>query len=116
MNTDPSVEWVKVRQGGVGRLDPVGITTIGSKVRLYTRVSDLETSVSSLSVSISYKPQGGEWTTEAATYRYKSDWWYLDWVISMDAVTGLYDIKADVEDPDGGYSTKTETGEFRIVA
>ena len=82
---------------------------------MYSRVGDAETLSSELTVSISYRPQGGEWTTEAATYNVVWDYWGIDWVIPGDAVPGLYDVRVDVEDPSGGSVSSTELGEFTVM-
>jgi hypothetical protein len=109
------VEWIRAWGYPGGRLDPGGEIEGGSKVRMCSRVSDPETASSALDVNISYRVQGEDWTTESATYRADVDYWYIDWVIPLDAETGLYDVKIDVMDPDEGVDTSTETGEFEIV-
>jgi len=83
---------------------------------MYPLVSDARTESSSLTVAISYKPEGGaSWTTETASYYAADDYFYHDWVIPGGAETGLYDVKVEVWDSDGGYSTKTETREFNVT-
>ena len=114
-NTDPSVEWIRAWESSAGRLDPGGEVSTGCRVRMYSRVGDLETPASDLNVSISYRPQGGGWTTEAAAYHAGSNYWYVDWDIPEEAAPGLYDIKVDVEDPHGGTASSTELGEFTIA-
>lgn len=114
-NHDPTVVWLMANGDPGGRLDPGGEIATGCRVRMYTRVSDAETPASDLTVTISYRPQGGDWTTEEASYNAMWDYWYVDWVIPGDAVTGLYDVKVDVADPHGGYGTLTELGEFTVI-
>ena len=82
---------------------------------MYTKVSDAETASSALTVSISYMPQGGSWTTEPATYYAALDYWYYEWTIPGGADLDLYDVKVDVSDGDGGAGTVTELGEFTVT-
>jgi len=114
-NTPPTVEWMWAWGVPGGRLDPGGEIDRGGLVRLYSGVSDVETASSDLSVDISYRPQGGDWTTVGATYSAYWGYWYYDWVIPGDATLGLYDVKVDAEDPDGGFSSMTELGEFEVI-
>jgi len=114
-NADPTVVYLRAYGVPGGRLDPGGEIERGCLVRLYSRVSDLETPASGLTVTISYMPQGGEWMPLSTTYYAAGDYWYYDWDIPMDAATGPYDLKVEVEDPDGGYATLTETDEFTVV-
>jgi hypothetical protein len=110
-----TIQWIRAwgYPGGV-RLDPGGTIARGNKVRMCSRVSDPETASSELSVNVSYRVQGGSWITESAIYRADVDYWYVDWVIPFDAATGLYDVKIDVMDSDGGVNTYTEMGEFMV--
>jgi hypothetical protein len=114
-NIDPNVLWIKVREHPGSRLDPSGNITRGKTVRIYTRVSDAETDVSSLWVRIKYRVQGGSWVTVTPTYHVISDQWRFEWSIPLDAELGLYDVKVVVKDPDGGRAVKIEKGEFEIV-
>jgi hypothetical protein len=114
-NTDPFVNWIRAKEMPGLRLDPGGIIETGSQIRMWSEVGDAETPSSDLTVYISYRPQGGEWTTEAATYNDVWDFWLVFWDIPEDAETGLYDIKVDVEDLDGGSVSSTELGEFSVA-
>ena len=107
--------YIRAKKVPGPRLDPGGEVDTGSKVLLYSRIGDAETSASDLTVYISYRPQGGGWTTEAATYNDAWDYWRIDWVIPGDAVPGLYDVKVDAEDPDEGSTSSTELGEFTVM-
>jgi len=115
LNTDPSVVYIRVWGVPGGRLDPGGTIEQGEVVRMYSQVSDVETTSWDLSVNVSYRVQGGDWVTEAATYKADKDFWYMDWTIPMDAPVGLYDVKVDVKDPDGGTESLTELGEFEVI-
>jgi hypothetical protein len=66
-DADPIVNYIRA-EGPTGRLDSGKNIATGNKVRMYTKVSDAETASASLTVSISYRPQGGDWVTAAATY------------------------------------------------
>jgi hypothetical protein len=112
---DPSVEWIRAWGYPGDRLDPGGTINRGDTVRMYSNISDVESASSALDVNISYRLQGGSWTTETATYRVDKNYWYIDWLIPIDATPGLYDVKVDVEDPDGGVNSSIETGEFNVV-
>ena len=114
-NADPEVIWIKARDPA-GYLDPGGEVQTGGSVQLQTRVSDLETPTTSLSVTISYRPQGGTWTSKTTFYNSIYNFWYYDWNIPGDAAPGLYDVKVDVEDLDGGLTTSTKLGVFTVVA
>ena len=87
----------------------------GNRVRMYTKVSDAETASASLTVRISYRPQGGNWTTRIATYDAPNNYWYVSWTIPEDADLGLYDVKVNVSDGNGGSATATELGEYNII-
>jgi hypothetical protein len=113
-NADPVVVFIKAVSGD-GRLDPGGNVSRGDNVRMLSRVADLETNMSDLLVTISYRPQGGAWVNVSATYQPNRGNWYYDWVIPGDAVVGLYDIMVNVSDPDGGATLRLETGEFNVV-
>ena len=77
---------------------------------------DLETDNSALSVTISYG-QGDVWTSpEVATYSIPKDEWSVYWTIPGDAALGLYDVKVEVTDGDGGSFTLEDTGEFDVTA
>jgi V8-like Glu-specific endopeptidase len=115
VNTDPSVDWIEAWGYPGGPLAPGGEVSSGSIIRLYSQVSDAETPASDLTVTISYRPQGGSWTTEAAAYCATWNFWYYDWSIPGDATPGLYDAKVDVADPQGGSSSSTELGRFKVV-
>jgi hypothetical protein len=82
---------------------------------MYTKVSDAETASASLTVSISYRPQGGDWVTAAATYSAPNNYWYVSWAIPEGAVLGLYDVKVDVSDGKGGSASATELGEYNVI-
>jgi hypothetical protein len=116
VNTDPSVDWIRVRirSSGDSRIDPGGSVDQGIKIRLYARVSDAETDSSELTVRMFYRRQGGSWTEIAPVYHVTYDYWYYNWDIPGDAVPGLYDVKVDVEDPSGGSAMLTEMGEFSV--
>ena len=110
-----AVKWIRVRgPDGYEDIDPGGTVTRGSMVRIKTGVGD-DTVASDLTVTIGYRPKGGSWTTATPT-DHVGGFWYYDWYIPMNAVLGLYDVRITVSGPDGGYSEKTETGEFKVVA
>ena len=113
-NTDPTINYIRAK-GPTGRLDPAGTIGTGNRVRMYTRVSDAETASASLTVNISYRPQGGNWTTRAATYDAPNNYWYVSWTIPEGADPGLYDVKVDVSDGKGGSATATELGEYNVI-
>jgi hypothetical protein len=114
-NADPNVLWIRVRERPGSRLDPGGEVSLGSSVRIYTRISDTETNASSLWVRIKYRVEGGSWVTATPTYHVISDQWRFVWDISLDAELGLYDVKVVVKDLDGRKAVKIENREFEIV-
>ena len=87
----------------------------GKTVFMYSQISDAETPSNQLTVSISYRLQGGGWTTASATYSPGGGYWYVDWVVPGGAAAGLYDVKVEVSDPNGGSASSTQTGRFNIV-
>jgi hypothetical protein len=87
----------------------------GRTLRMYSRISDAETPSSGLTVSVSYRRQAGSWTTVPASYNPGQDYWYVDWTISGDAQLGLYDVKVDVIDPNGGSASTTVLNQFNVV-
>ena len=114
-NADPVVAWLWA-QTPAGRIDPGGTIARGKTITILTQVSDPETAASELNVNISYRPQGGSWISGTPVIDHEtSNYWYYNWDIPMDADLGLYDIKIDVEDPDGGTTTDTDTGEFQVI-
>ncbi len=82
---------------------------------MFAQITDTETAQADLTVSISYRPKGGSWTTVPATYHVTGDYWYVNWVIPGGATPGLDDVKVDVSDGDGGSATATELGEYEVV-
>ncbi|MFX0207958.1 MAG: M6 family metalloprotease domain-containing protein, partial [Candidatus Hodarchaeota archaeon] len=72
-NTDPSVEWIHVYGVPGGMLDPGGTIERGGFVRMHSQVSDPETASQDLLVNVSYRVQGGDWTTKQATYKADKD-------------------------------------------
>jgi hypothetical protein len=115
-NASPSIGWISawvypdnywlVTGGDVAR---------GKTLRIYSGVSDAETPSQDLTVSISYRPQGGEWTTTQASYNPTWDYWYIDWTIPGGATLGLYDVKVDASDPNGGSVSSTVLSQFKVV-
>jgi hypothetical protein len=92
-----------------------GDITSGKTLRIYYVVSDAQTPSSQLTVSISYRPSGGSWTTVPATYFQTWDYWYYDWVLPGGATLGLYDVKVDVATPDLRSTTSTTPNAFNVV-
>lgn len=97
-----------------GRLDPGGEVQQGHNVRIYTRVSDNETLTQSLNVEIRYRPPGGVWTTNTATYNESKNYFYYD-LDTTSIELGMYDVKVRVSDLEGRHVSKTELGEFDII-
>ncbi len=92
-----------------------GNVLYGETIRLYTQISDANTASKNLKVNISYRPQGGSWTTPVASYDPTYDYWYVDWSIPLNATAGLYDVKVDVTNGAGVSSTSTIVGRFNMV-
>jgi hypothetical protein len=115
-NVDPVVNYVHVWGYPGGLLDPAGSINTGEKVRIYTGITDAETSSDLLSVTISYKAHVDlDWTVVSAQWESNyGGYWYYDWTIPGGATTGLYDVMVEVSDGDGGTASVTEYGEFTV--
>jgi uncharacterized repeat protein (TIGR02543 family) len=116
-NTDPVITSTHVWGYPGGQLDPAGSIYRGNKVRIYSWVSDLETPVADLSVTIKYKAQSDtEWTEVPGLFEpVYNQYYYCDWTIPAGASLGLYDVEVVVDDGDGGVASETELGEFNVV-
>jgi len=114
-NADPVVGYVHVWGYPGGLLDPGGSISTGQRVRIYTGVSDVETSSDLLDVTISYRVEGGGWTGVSGVWlSLYGGYWYVDWVIPGSATTDLYNVMVEVSDGAGGYASVIEYGEFTV--
>ena len=66
-------------------------------------------------MSISYRPSLGSWTEVVAEFNSKWDYWYIDWTIPGGADLGMYDVKVDVDDGDGGIVSRTDTDKLNVI-
>ena len=114
-NADPSIVYIHAKGYPGGLLDLGEDVERGSTVKLYSRINDLETPSDALTVYISYKNPSGTWTRELASYYAPSNYWYYDWVIPFDAELGLYDVRVEASDLDGGSAEEIETSEFNVI-
>jgi hypothetical protein len=117
VNRVPTVNSINAWGTPGGRLDPGGSISRGGKVRLYSWVSDFETPVNELSVTIKYKAQSDSvWTEVEATFEsVYNNYYYYDWIIPSSATLGPYDITVVVDDGEGGVTSATEVGEFNVA-
>jgi len=92
------------------------IIIAGKTLRIYTGVSDADTPPADLTVKISYGPSGGSLTEKTGAYFSAWDYFYYDWVIPIDAATGIYDVKVNVTDPNGGTASSSQTDMFEVVS
>jgi lysophospholipase L1-like esterase len=117
LNNDPlEVEWIRAWSNPGGSLDHGEEISRGHSIRIYTRIAAPSLTSSSLTVFISYKPEGTiSWTRKQASYFTSEDNWYIDWMIHSGIKTGLYDIKVEVNDKNGRSDKLIETGKIKIV-
>lgn len=94
---------------------PNGGEALTSKtLRLYSQITDAETTLGDLTVHISYKSQGGSETSISALYNSEGDYYYIDWPIPADATLGLYDVKVTASDGVNPEVHKDASGMFNI--
>jgi uncharacterized repeat protein (TIGR02543 family) len=117
-NTNPVINYVHVWGYPGGLLDPAGSIRTGESIRIFSGVLDAETVSSGLTVHISYKAQSdSSWTGPilASWEPLYGGYWYYDWSIPSGASVGLYDVKVEASDPDGGSASLTGTNMFTVV-
>jgi len=116
-NMNPVVNYIHVWGYPGGLLDPAGTIKRGETVRIFASITDLETASNQLNVTIKYKAQTDpEWTTTIAQWEpLYGGYWYYDWVIPANASSGLYDVRVEVYDGNGGFASATEYGEFNVT-
>ena len=95
-------------------LEQGGTVSTGKSLEMYAQVSDAKTASKDLTVNISYRPQGGSWTTPTASYDPTYDYWYIIWMIPSDATTGSYDVKVDMSTPDYRSTKSTIFNAFNV--
>jgi hypothetical protein len=115
MNTDPVIVYIKTFDITDNYYPPEGGNVKKDKtLRIYSGVSDGETPSIGLTVTTSYRLQGGSWVSSAAFYNQGQGYWYVDWTIPGDAAIGLYDVRVVAGDPDGGSVMRVDAGKFRV--
>jgi len=93
-NNQPVVTSMNVPASSVERTRNVSIGVFGS---------DVEDAAADLTLELEYKAPGGDFK-QAGTATYDTDHWNVTFSPTVDAMLGLYDLRARLKDKDGTYS------------
>jgi hypothetical protein len=93
-NNQPTISTLNVPASSIERTKTISLSVTGS---------DVEDAATDLSLELEFKAPGGDFKP-AGTTTYETDHWNVTFAPSVDAMLGLYDLRARLKDKDGSYS------------